>query len=159
MFKLEFGKKYVCRNGEVRELVASPFWKNIGRIYFTPDGRHVSFALEKNEETHFVFHDENPNGWDIVAEYVEKKPRKASSPFKKLLTAKNGDEFILKGESFSVKKMVGHHWRNGEIFLVSKERKNDDGYEPIHVRNRVGVAVFGRQELIDLLRSGKYTVS
>lgn len=85
--------------------------------------------------------------------------RKASSPYKKLLTAKDGDVFMLKGEEFTVNTMKGYHWINGEIFLTSKDRQRDHGYLPLHVRNKAHVAVFKRQELIDLLRSGKYTVS
>lgn len=84
--------------------------------------------------------------------------RKASSPYKKLLTAKDGDLFVLKGEIFTVNTMKGYHWINGEIFLTSKDRKNDEGYLNIHVRNKEQVAVFKRQELINMLRSGNYIV-
>lgn len=78
--------------------------------------------------------------------------RKASSPYKKLLTAKDGDVFVLKGEKFIVE---GDEW----IFLTSLDRKSDNAYHWIHVRKDKERAVFNRQELIDLLRSGKYTVS
>lgn len=85
--------------------------------------------------------------------------RKTSSPYKKLLTAKDGDVFVLKGEKFTANTMKGYRWINGEIFLTSKDRKNDEGYLNIHVRNKGQVAVFKRQELINMLRSGNYTVS
>jgi len=84
--------------------------------------------------------------------------RKASSPYKKLLTAKNGDVFLLKGEVFIVNRMT-NPWVIGELYLTSKDRKHDEGYRSIHVRNKRKAAVFKRQELIDLLRSGNYTVS
>ena len=84
--------------------------------------------------------------------------RKASSPYRNLLTAKNGDVFLLKGEVFIVNRMT-NPWVIGEIYLTSKDRKHDEGYRSIHVRNKRQVAVFKRQELIDLLRSGNYTVS
>lgn len=85
--------------------------------------------------------------------------RKASSPYKKLLTSKDGDVFVLKGERFTVNTMNDYRWINGEIFLTSEDRQNDEGYLPVHVRNRENCAVFQRQELIGLLRSGKYKVS
>ena len=85
--------------------------------------------------------------------------RKASSPYKKLLTAKNGDVFLLKGEVFTVNTIKGYIWVNNKIYLTSKDRKHDEGYRSIHVRNKRRAAVFKRQELIDLLRSGNYTVS
>lgn len=85
--------------------------------------------------------------------------RKASSPYKKLLAAKKGDVFLLKGEVFTVNTIKGYIWVIGEIYLTSKDRKHDKGYRSIHVRNKRLAAVFKRQELIDLLRSGNYTVS
>lgn len=79
--------------------------------------------------------------------------RKASSHYKKLLTAKIGDVFVLKGKVFKV-------WcfNLNQIALTSLDKEDDIGYSWIHVRNREGKAVFKRQELIDLLRSGKYVV-
>ena len=71
MFKLEIGKKYVCRNGEVRELIGDPVWKSIGLIYLTPDGDYFALSLERNKETSSVFNYVEPNEWDIVAEYVD----------------------------------------------------------------------------------------
>lgn len=78
--------------------------------------------------------------------------RKASSPYKKLLTAKVGDVFVLKGERFEFCGDV-------EMYLTSLDRRNNNAYYWIHVRNEGDRAVFERQELIDLLRSGKYKVS
>ena len=77
---------------------------------------------------------------------------KASSPYKKLLTAKDGDVFVLKGEKFIVEG-------DELVFLTSLDRKRDNAYYWMHVRKDNERAVFRRQELIDLLRSGKYTVS
>ena len=79
--------------------------------------------------------------------------RKASSPFKKLLTAKYGDLFMLKGERFTIENVEPFG-----LFLTSLDSKHDRPYHWIHVRDRENKAVFERQELIDLLRSGKYVV-
>lgn len=155
MFKLEVGKKYVCRNGQVRELMALP--KEVyGCIVYKDDGACWWFNLIDRLPVHKVFHHRDSE-WDIVAEYVEKKdkkPRKSSSPFKKLLTAKNGDVFVLKGERFKVEVsgLFG-------LFLTSLDSKHDGPYHWMHVRDRENKAIFERQELIDLLRSGKYTVN
>ena len=80
--------------------------------------------------------------------------RKASSPYKKLLTAKDGDVFVLKGERFTVEESGLHR-----LFLTSLDRKHDIKYNWIHVRDQRQRAVFERQELINLLRSGKYIVA
>ena len=86
--------------------------------------------------------------------------RKASSPYKKLLTAKAGDVFVLKGEKFKVGIMHDFPMLGQEgIYLTSKDRKKDDAYEYIHVRNKRNVAGMKRQELFDLLKSGNYTIS
>lgn len=152
MFKLEVGKKYVCRNGQVRELMALP--KEVyGCIVYKDDGACWWFNLIDRFPVHKVFHHRDSE-WDIVAEYVEKKPRKASSPYKKLLTAKNGDVFVLKGERFTV-EITGLFG----LFLTSLDREHYGPYQWMHVRNMENTAVFERQELIDLLRSGQYVVN
>lgn len=79
--------------------------------------------------------------------------RKASSPYKKLLTAKDGDLFVLKGERFTVEESGLYR-----LFLTSLDRKHDIKYHWMHVRDQRQRAVFERQELINLLRSGKYIV-
>lgn len=149
MFKLEIGKKYVCRNGQVRELVRSVH-NDIGRIH-TDDEYFWSFSLLETLDVHRVFFNREDE-WDIVAEYM-KKPRKSSSPYKKLLTAKDGDVFVLKGERFTVEGFGIH-----VLCLSSLDRKHDRNYHWMHVRNKENRAVFERKELIDLLRSGKYKV-
>ena len=86
--------------------------------------------------------------------------RKASSPYKKLLTAKEGDVFVLKGEKFEAGIIPNFPMLGQEgIYLTSKDRKKDDAYEYIHVRNKQGAACMKRQELFDLLKSGNYTIS
>ena len=149
MFKLEIGKKYVCRNGQVLELLRSVH-EGIGRIH-TDDKYFWSFSLLETLDVHRLFFNREDE-WDIVAEYV-KKPRKSSSPYKKLLTAKDGDVFVLKGERFTVEELGLYN-----LSLTSLDRKNDRNYHWIHVRDQRQRVVFGRQELIHLLRSGKYTV-
>lgn len=145
MFKIEAGKKYVCRDGSIVTLQWSGKYLMGNGWLFSPKEPH------KDSYRVFSFK-EHPH--DIVAPYVEKKPRKASSPYKKLLTVKPGDIFLLKGEKFIVKD-----FGDGRIFLTSCDRKNPHDYLSIHVRNgKTGVAVFSRQDLIDLLRSGKYIV-
>jgi len=87
---------------------------------------------------------------------------KASSPYKKLLTVKKGDIFILKGEPFEVEvsNSTPDKGALSKIFLTSLYVMNNDynGYCGAHVRNKNRKAIFDRQELIDLLRSGKYVV-
>lgn len=145
MFKIEAGKKYVCRNGSVVTL------EKRGRTLLTGNGwvfDRSSFYVN----CYRVFH-HREHHYDIVAPYVEKKSRKASSPYKKLLTAKEGDVFILKGEKFVIKQ-IG----DSRVYLTNMYRKNPKPYQSIHVRNKNNTAVFNRTELIDLLRSGKYII-
>lgn len=150
MFKLEAGKQYVCRDGEVVTLgkCASPrvVWNPAHRVYYFND------ILQ---EIHRPYEWKEHPG-DIVAEYVEKKPRKASSPFKKLLAAKKGDVFILKGEKFRVGVSAVEGW----IYLTSLERVNGEDYPNIHVRNIDNShAAMPRQKLVDILKSGGYKIS
>lgn len=150
MFKIEAGKKYVRRNGEVVTL------KQYQKQYkLLTDGKWVFHPEYPNNDGYRVFIE--PYAHDIVAPYVEKKPRKASSPYKKLLTVKPGDIFLLKGEKFIVGESKDRLVTG--IYLTSCDRHNPHFYKPIHVRNgKMGVSVFSRQGLIDLLRSGKYIV-
>lgn len=146
MFKLIAGKKYVRRNGEV---VTIRNWQK--RLGLLTDGEWIFNAERPDKDGYRIIDSSHPH--DIVALY--KVPRKASSPCKKLLTAKQGDIFLLKGEKFIVEE-----FREGCIFLTSCDRHNPHGYRTIHVRNgKTGVAVFRRQDLIDLLRSRKYYIS
>lgn len=148
MFKLIAGKKYVRRNGEAVTLERHPF-----KSKFLTDGAWLFNPSRPDIDGYRVF--VAPYAHDIVAPYVEKKTRKASSPYKKLLTAKQGDIFLLKGEKF----IVEDHLKR-RIFLTSLDRQNQDFYRPIHVRySKSKRAVFHRQELINLLRRGKYSIS
>lgn len=148
MFKLIAGKKYVRRNGEVVTLKQYQ-----GHPGLLTDDEWVFVSDHPDNDGYRVFHYPSPH--DIVAPY--KTPRKASSPYKKLLTAKQGAIFLLKGEKFIVKESMNIFVTG--IYLTSCDRHNPHGYRSIHVRNgKTGGGVFSRQDLIDLLRSGKYIV-
>lgn len=146
MFKIEAGKKYVCRDGSIVTLQ----WSGDNLM-----GNDWLFSPKYPDKDDYRVFDYMEHPHDIVAPYVEKKTRKASSPYKKLLTAKQGDIFLLKGEKF----IVEDHLKR-RIFLTSLDRQNQDFYRPIHVRySKSKRAVFHRQELINLLRRGKYSIS
>lgn len=79
---------------------------------------------------------------------------KYSSPRKRILTAKEGSIFWIKGERFVV-KIQGER-----IFLTSEDRRKNSNYFWIHLRNKeTGIAVMSREIMYDLLINNTYEIS
>jgi hypothetical protein len=79
---------------------------------------------------------------------------KYSTPRKRILTAKEGSIFWIKGERF----VVGEFGEN--IFLTSNNQNHNSSYYWIHLREKAThKAAMGRKVMYDLLMKRMYVIS
>lgn len=151
MFKLIAGKKYVRRNGAV--VILTHYGHN---TLLLTDGKWLFNPNHPDVDGYRILLE--PDLYDIVAPY--KATRKASSPYKKILTVKDGDTFLLNGEKFIVSEYANDSPKElqEKVSLTSLERKSNSYYPYVHIRDNKNKALFSREELIDLLRSGEYAI-
>lgn len=84
----------------------------------------------------------------------------------KIMTAKTGDVFLVKGEKF----VFEGHEMQGKCFLTKEvdesvcekwwESQDDSSYKDVwaHVRDDRGVALFKRKDLVSLLQYGQFQI-